>query len=83
MGGEGASATSNVHRKNFFRAVASVSLAILSSSLRRKMFRRAASVVLGVQFVVVLLWYHAIGSVRAESMMVMKILEGRVIESPL
>lgn len=50
-------------RKTFFRALSVASLDILSRSLRRKSFVRAASVVLLVQFVCVSLWWGALSVV--------------------
>ena len=55
--------SSGTDRKTFFRALAVASLDILSRSLRRKSFVRAASIVLLVQFVCVSLWWGALNVV--------------------
>ena len=59
-GGSGTSASSSHDRKTFFRALACAALDILSRSLRRKSFVRAGSALMGIQFVSVLLWWHAL-----------------------
>lgn len=59
-GGSGTSASSSHDRKTFFRALSCATLDILSRSLRRKSFVRVASALLGVQFFLVLLWWHAL-----------------------
>ena len=59
-GGAGTSSSSSHDRKTFFRALACAALDILSRSLRRKSFVRVASIVLMVQFVVVMVWWGAI-----------------------
>ena len=59
-GGSGTSASSSHDRKTFFRALACAALDILSRSLRRKSFVRVASALMGIQFLSVLLWWHAL-----------------------
>eukprot|EP00571_Detonula_confervacea_P009632 CAMPEP_0172319088 /NCGR_PEP_ID=MMETSP1058-20130122/36761_1 /TAXON_ID=83371 /ORGANISM="Detonula confervacea, Strain CCMP 353" /LENGTH=935 /DNA_ID=CAMNT_0013034049 /DNA_START=147 /DNA_END=2950 /DNA_ORIENTATION=- len=54
------SSSSSHDRKTFFRALAIASLDILSRSLRRKSFVRAASLLLLLQFITVSLWWGAL-----------------------
>ena len=54
------STASSHDRKTFFRALACAVLDILSRSLRRKSFVRVASSLIAIQFLFVLLWWHAL-----------------------
>ena len=54
------STASSHDRKTFFRALACAVLDILSRSLRRKSFVRVASSLMAIQFLFVLLWWHAL-----------------------
>jgi len=58
-----ASSSSSHDRKTFFRALAVAALDILSRSLRRKSFVRAASALLLLQFLCVMLWWGAVSAV--------------------
>jgi len=66
LGGVGtttSSSSSSHDRKTFFRALAVAALDILSRSLRRKSFVRAASALLLLQFLCVMLWWGAVSAV--------------------
>ena len=67
-GGAGPGASSSRDRRTFFRALACAALDILSRSLRRRSFVRAATALLGLQLACVLSWWNAtkaVLSVRA------------------
>jgi len=55
--------SSSHDRKTFFRALAIAALDILSRSLRRKSFVRAASILLLLQFLCVSLWWGSVSTV--------------------